>query len=352
LQQNAALDGPKPDDIVPSFLVTHYFLPFHDPVEFAPSLGFYLDNPRSPEELKAVEDFFAETLLERRSSREPDDHLWSAQIDEFVKMGEIAETVFSDRPMHRLARMAVVMRFDDEGAVAELEQMREEAGKDPAPGFFLLEDDHPLVRNAKALDSFCGLVALLAHTEHREYNGTTITYPDLWLDHPDNASDIIVSSDVYMQLARAFDRELIEAHPNDAWRYFPFISKNLLSAARRLEAAYARGDSEILRFVGDLLVTARETRDPKLRIMLLVSVLELLVTRSPDVQRFNIEDSISRQFVLKLGVLAHLGDPSYNDFERLRSTLRTIYGRRSAIAHGGFSSGKGKNKVTLDDEIS
>ena len=67
--------------------------------------------------------------------------------------------------------------------------------------------------------------------------------------------------------------------------------------------------------------------------MLLVSILELLVTHAPDITK-NVENSIRKQFILKLTILLyHYG--SGIDLNSQKKKLSDIYDIRSSIAHGG-----------------
>jgi hypothetical protein len=65
----------------------------------------------------------------------------------------------------------------------------------------------------------------------------------------------------------------------------------------------------------------------------LVSILELLVTHAPDTNK-NVEDSIKKQFILKLTILLHNGKAEL-DLEAQKKHSSGIYDIRSKIAHGG-----------------
>lgn len=90
-------------------------------------------------------------------------------------------------------------------------------------------------------------------------------------------------------------------------------------------------------YVAGLLRTVDEDlSDEKFELVVLVSILELLLTHSPDNNRFNVEDSISKQFRLKVATLVYLSDRS-GDLDQLKSRIKTIYNLRSSIAHGNFN---------------
>jgi len=68
---------------------------------------------------------------------------------------------------------------------------------------------------------------------------------------------------------------------------------------------------------------------------MLTSIIELLLTHNPDFNRFNIEDSISKQFQLKSAILIYMNDKSRN-LNSVKNRLKVIYQQRSNIAHGNF----------------
>jgi len=91
-------------------------------------------------------------------------------------------------------------------------------------------------------------------------------------------------------------------------------------------------------YIGSILrIAGHETRDPKVKILLLTSIIELLLTHSPDFQRYNVEDSISKQFQLKSSTLVYLNDKT-RDLDHVKKQLRVIYQQRSNIAHGNFEA--------------
>lgn len=69
----------------------------------------------------------------------------------------------------------------------------------------------------------------------------------------------------------------------------------------------------------------------------LVSILEMFLTHNPDSGRFNIEDSINKQFVGKMSMILYENDKKI-DLKKLKQELKYAYGIRSSIAHGDFSN--------------
>jgi len=63
----------------------------------------------------------------------------------------------------------------------------------------------------------------------------------------------------------------------------------------------------------------------------------MFITHNPDSGRFNIEDSITKQFVGKLLLIIYESNKD-TDLEQLKKELKFAYSIRSAIAHGDFSN--------------
>lgn len=105
-----------------------------------------------------------------------------------------------------------------------------------------------------------------------------------------------------------------------------------------MKDAFSKGHGDLLMYIGNILrVAEHDVQDIRVRFFLLVSLLELVLTHNPDTSRYNVEDSINRQFRLKTGIMVRLQHPEINlsDLER---RLKQLYSLRSAIAHGNFKA--------------
>lgn len=69
----------------------------------------------------------------------------------------------------------------------------------------------------------------------------------------------------------------------------------------------------------------------------LISIIEMLLSHNPDSGRFNVEDSITKQFVGKMILLLYENDKT-KDLNYLKKELKFAYSIRSAIAHGDFNN--------------
>jgi len=122
------------------------------------------------------------------------------------------------------------------------------------------------------------------------------------------------------------------------WWYLPYAITEIRRVSAILEDAFAEGLDEKLLYIGSILrIAGHETRDPKVKILLLTSIIEFLLTHSPDFHRYNVEDSISKQFQLKASTIVYLNDKT-RDLDYIKKRLKIIYQQRSNIAHGNFEA--------------
>lgn len=333
-----------------SILATRYIYPLPSALTLLASRSIVLDNPRTDAEISAVSALLRETMgLSKLMEGDPERDWWLKQLTLFCERHHLPSPSSAPDLFNDIARHVVVVRFDDEGSLAALDAPSPDAAATDDRSLMLLEDSHPLVRNAKECEALCSVLSLLVHTEGKDYFGDTIHYESLWLDHPRSALEAIVAVNCFTQLADGGVTSAIPGTTAHEWTDFSQVRESLVRAGSAVDAAFSRGDSDKLIFIGELLVAARATRDARLRILTLTSILELLVARNPDSGRFNVEDSITKQFILKVGVLALLSPHSFLDNKVLRTQLKGIYARRSEIAHGSLS--RPKPRIEDGEEI-
>ena len=119
------------------------------------------------------------------------------------------------------------------------------------------------------------------------------------------------------------------------WLFFPVAKEYMLEQCNLIEKAFQEGLADKLLYIGSILQIAQHTTDTKVRIVMLTSIIELLLTHNPATNRFNVDDSINKQFQLKTSILVYLSDKS-KDINVIRKRLQTIYQQRSNVAHGNF----------------
>ncbi|MDP8228048.1 MAG: HEPN domain-containing protein [Candidatus Electryoneaceae bacterium] len=119
---------------------------------------------------------------------------------------------------------------------------------------------------------------------------------------------------------------------------FPYVRERLLEIKNALLDATKSGHGDLLQYIGSIHRTIEyNTEDIRVRFLLLVSLIELLIIHSPDTNRYNVEDSINRQFRFKTAIMVHLQQADSN-LKHHEKRLKQLYGLRSAIAHGDFKA--------------
>lgn len=95
-------------------------------------------------------------------------------------------------------------------------------------------------------------------------------------------------------------------------------------------------NKEMLEYVMESLQTLRKNFDLKMKFVSVVSIIELLLTHCPDSAKYNVEDSINKQFQNKVALVLYLHDKE-SDFDLITKECKLIYSLRSDVAHGNFS---------------
>jgi hypothetical protein len=327
-----------------NFLLTTFFKDLTEPITLLESRGLVLDNPRSEKELDHVTQLLTRafsmdgvhvSMLPGIAVHAP----WPDGLDA-IRARTLAAVTDDEIPaeaalalMAQIAQAAaphhVICRFDDSGAYEELVEMRKDS---PPNSFVLLHDDHPLVKRSREAFQLGHLIAVLACDEGDE---DTLGLTFILDDTPDWSVELgeLLASAMVARLLISTDR----AGPG-GWRFadLDYYSTRLAEIGGQLDQRLGTTPTtDPLLYAGELMAIAAATRDGRTRLVNLVALLELLLTRNPDASRFNVEDSLTKQFVLKLGVLLHRQAPSL-DLEWTRKALKDLYGLRSAIAHGDF----------------
>jgi DNA-directed RNA polymerase subunit N (RpoN/RPB10) len=329
------------------FLLTSYIYPLKEPIVLSHHLGFSLDNPRTKLEVKVVKDYLLRAYESGYDYKFPvhsDERIITIEgiLEDFRNTLSSNDLVVAETFAHYnrehifdfLASLWMIARFEDEGLGEELRQEHRRMRAEGSLGFFMLGNDHRLVQQPKDLAHYCCLLSLLSHTEYESYFGRT------FLADPDPIDPREPTAKVWQEfvLFGIASRDYPNSQDELRWMFWPYIREALCRVAAQLDTAFAQGLTEKLLYVGGLLkIVAHDTRDKKTRLMLLTSIIELLLTHNPNFSRFNVEDSISKQFQLKASVLIYLNN-RIRDINAVKNRLRTIYQQRSNIVHENFQA--------------
>lgn len=299
----------------------------------------YLDNPRTTEEIKYVKEYLTQAY-------KFDSAFWASEEDLLPYVQEFLDAA-SERDSYIkrlnekyskltsydiLARMWVIARYDDEGEIKALKREARERKKQGTEGIitFLL-DEHPIIKNSYQLTAICHLISLLAGPEELKGGHSFILdYRQDWF-----SKDHIVrpSNRVAMQ-TMLFLMSWKRPDPTTNLGYLPPLLDKSEKISKLIDNALDSDLRENLLYICSLLRTAgHDVDDEKTKVVVLVSIIEMLLTHNPDFNRFNVEDSINKQFQLKAAILVYLQDKTKN-VVAIRNRLREIYGLRSSIAHG------------------
>ncbi len=343
-----------------NFLLTKYFFPIQQRITLSSHFGFEFDNPRTEKEIAHVKRIITNTynsgIVGVLPPYSKDEDIVTLELiikkfrDTYSKDDQYIKSFFRSYKRRYLfdylARMWCIIRFNDDGVSEDLDTIYQEMKEKGQKGFVLLDDNNPALVNSESLINYCHLLSLLSHSEGNNYFGR------IFIFNPDQLFRPIVLDDLTLDLAMVYSdlhdfRERPEHRDLMDWIFWRFGSIEIIKNAETLEKAFDNGRAEQLLYVGGLLGIANQTPDIRIRLLVLTSIIELLVTHNPDTNRFNIEDSINKQFILKASILIYKNDKG-NDIELIKKRLKLIYQQRSNIAHGNFEE---INKITRKEGL-
>ncbi len=333
-----------------NMLMTSYVYPLAEKILLSEQLNAYLDNPRTDEEIQAVSEYIRRAYSVKSAFRFPeysDEDIATLESmilgfcdsfspkDAFVK--RFCGSYERDKLYEFLASMWIVARYDDEGQIEVEKQNRRQWREKGEAVVTIFGEDHPILKNSRELAEYSYLLSLLVHTQQDQYTGLSFILDS----NPSQFGKDKPNSKLGLAFFKfgLFSRDY-QSHNEDEsrWEYFPYIKSDLQATARLVDDALGKGLREKLMYVASLLKTVSEdVSDERVQLVMLVSVIELLLTHSPNFNRFNVEDSITKQFGLKAGLLIYLNDKS-RDLDHIKERLKTIYRVRSNIAHGNFAA--------------
>lgn len=344
---------------VMNFLLSRYIYPLQKPIVISEKLKFQLDNPRTDKEVKLVLSHLQKSLNSPDEVYK-DEHHFRIPINQTEENKRIltVESALNDfkanystldsavknffkrnskvNMLEKLARMWVIARYDDGGEHERLSELASEMKAEGQHGFFMLDKGNPILDNCENLVNYCYLLTLLIHTDREDYSGRS------FLLHHDPNDIRTLRVDRFLNQAilyfgfRAYSSEVKQS--DELWTSLFHIKEILITTSKELDKIIEDSNKEKILYVANLLkVVGNEIKDDRNKLVTLVSIIELLLTHNPDHTRFNVEDSISKQFGLKTSLLVYQNGQS-RDLQWLKSRLKDIYSQRSNIAHGNFKS--------------
>lgn len=315
--------------------LTNFIYPLSAPISMSRELGIEFDNPKSEEELEFVKSKIIPAIKNRQFDPINPRH------NKF-ELTDLARKIVQGFPENKQSRYADI---ESDAALADMLAtswcvVRYKHQSDHCYWFRSKEglDVLGLKGYGRQLvqDICCALSFLLKLDE--DSAGTSFL-----LEEKDDTDEIRHSILLNSQYHDDID---------DIWKYQRFgkIEQQFIKFSRLIDSQIFSASEDKILYVGGVLRSISDVRDYRIEILNLVSVLELFVAHNPDLQRFNIEDSIGKQFRTKIAILARGISPS---LEELGKELKHIYNIRSKIAHGDFIELKkelSKNTIKPDLE--
>lgn len=346
-----------------AFVLTKFIYPIENPILLSNKFNFYLDNPRTDFEIELIENSI-DGLFEKAGNTEilPDmaDSIKYAfkQIVAYFSLNRI-ENYESDFFKSReklsesriLAESWIILRFYEKENFNDLSK-----------------DDFVLYRRVMS-DIKDDFKTAFYNLLNYSYIYTFIN--DGLLQTVDNT--FILDEYPYQSLLKYNDIKLMKVIDNfiysfsiedDSFINYWYLEKDeFIETAIRLDGLFNKEKSlplkvgkkdippsqqespteKILHIGSYLKIAANEDNNIQMTLIMLVALLEYLLTRNPDTSKFNIEDSITKQFRLKCACAVNKQDNSVN-LRDLGKILSDIYKQRSNFAHGNIDS-----KYTLED---
>jgi hypothetical protein len=343
-----------------AFTLTKYIYPLKDKITLSQHLRYEIDNPRTEEEILFVKEYISYALQRHYENSKPDyNPMLSAAFaisewrnymkgkDEYVHNYFASNLKTSVEDI--ISQSWIILRYEDNG---EFEMAKKDRGV--FFDIFFSDKKHTYWEKYNNLQSYCQIISLLSHDDEDRYIGDSFVS----LRKP---QDIFYPVDHTHEIIEAFTTfhgncSIGSDSRGKTWNFFPDVKDNLISACGLIEIMLKRkGESdstkrkqsseEKILFAGDLLrVIENETHDVKVKLLLLVSIIEFMLIRNPDSNRFNVEDSISKQFILKATLLVYNVHQDI-DLKETKEALKIIYNQRSDVAHGNFISKSDNEKI-------
>lgn len=349
-----------------AFVLTKFIYPIETPILLSDKFDYYLDNPRTDFEIELIENSI-DRLFEKGGNIELIPNMDYSirytfkQIIDYFSLNGIENyefNFFKSREKVSEARILaeswIILRFYEEENFNELNK-----------------DDFVLYRRVMSdiKDEFKNAFHNLlnysyVYTFINEGLSQTVDNTFILDEYP--YQSLLKYND--LKLMKVIDKFIYSFSPeDDSFINYWFLEKeefietaikldSLLNKEKSLPLKFNKKDippsqqespSEKILHIGSYLkIAVNEDNNIQMTLIMLVALLEYLLTRNPDTNKFNVEESITKQFRLKCACAVNKQDSKIN-LRNLGKILSDIYKQRSNFAHGNIDS-----KYTLEDIFS
>ena len=327
-------------------ILTKYIYPI-DKYNIKPFFnGIYFDNPRTKEEIDYVANLLQK--INQEEIRFPEEQ---EQIGEgYLTLRKIAQEFFINNSNQEIVKSFFKKNGNEKNIYKLLAKMwvivkcDSISDEDELKGFFSIKINP---------DSFMDNSNLTYEKKNDSLNNYNIYNGDLIFQYLNFLSFLLGDNDsIYFSIL--IDNKYGIIKKNIGFNLFSLlitISFNKESNIKDLPyCTFNHVYDEILKIVGltkdrynsykfrhlcKIIDKMSDTQDDSLILLSLVSIIEMLITHNPENSRFNVEESISRQFINKTTFLLYEND-NFIDVKKVREELKLAYRVRSDITHGNF----------------
>ena len=342
-----------------TFALTKYIYPLERKIVLSQHFEYILDNPRNNDEIRLVKERIEKSMDERDKDKNDNVVDILARVNfglsnlkdtlKEIEKDSYALKYYSNNCQKQiidiLAETWIIIRIPND---EEFEKIV--ANSDELFNLVFTKKETSYTYKFKDLASYSHLVSLLA-IEGKDYHGESFLLSKSPYDIFFTNKDYDTKEAVESFLGHCFLMK--DKNRGTSWLFWLDGNRRILQESSRIESVFTQEaikkeegkkirisqkqtPKQKLLHIGNLLKTSYEhLKDPELMLLMLVSILEYLVTRNPDTSKFNVEDSISKQFILKCAILIHNQDKSIN-LIKLNEKLKMIYNQRSDLAHGNY----------------
>lgn len=314
---------------------TKFIHPIKDPICISEHFGFYLDNPRTDDEYNEIlealkREWLADDVAEFVTpNSELAEHIGRLSNEVLsvhkTEQSSLTESIKGARGAAEFyARYWVIVRYENENLLRQYEKthaQRENLYDMKEILSFIVANEH----RSKILDGYAKVLHMLLQ---KNLEGRPMGLLR-GLSGPESIG------------TREIQDNLRNCSGNKALWFTTFLEAVKLHVKQIDERLKQGGKTEEQRllYIGAELPGRDTHKNTSSSLVRLVSVIELLLTHQPDFRRFNVEDSITKQFTLKTSLLAYMEDGSIN-LPELGESLKQVYAQRSCIVHGNFDKVK------------
>lgn len=295
------------EKIFSDYLLTKYLYPIEPSDKFWNNI--YFDNPRTEKEIDDVASFLKRSNLNDSITLE--EEILEKDLKQFCEHFEITYNFNSNHDIyHKMASIWVIVRFDYISIPNEYSLIDSCDNKTSRILNFLS------FCNIDNIDRLSNDIFLCSKrpVSCGDCNSSFITFNNLF---GYNSSCESSSSDSDMFIMP-----------------FPVIKDIIYS---KVDKIIKFENDEKFNYIAEQISHIERQRHYQEKLILLVSLFEMLLAHKPNADRYNVEQSIKRTFENKIILLLYLDNPE-NKKDYLKKELSEIYNLRSDIAHGNFDN--------------